>query len=79
MGSSAMGESILKKKFKEAGFDVEVKHFAVNQIPPDTDVVFTQESLAARAAQVVPGAEIITIRNFLEHAAYDDYVSRFKK
>ncbi len=79
MGSSAMGESILKKKFKEAGFDVEVKHCAVNQIPPETDVVFTQESLAARAAQVVPSAEIVTIKNFLEHAAYDDYVSRFKK
>jgi PTS system mannitol-specific IIC component len=79
MGSSAMGESILKKKIKEAGFDIEVKHSAVNQIPADTDVVFTQESLAGRAAQVVPNAEIVTIKNFLEQAAYDDYLSRFKK
>jgi PTS system mannitol-specific IIC component len=79
MGSSAMGESILKKKIKEAGFDIEVKHSAVNQIPADTDVVFTQESLADRAAQVVPNAEIVTIKNFLEQAAYDDYLSRFMK
>ncbi|MGE5632081.1 MAG: hypothetical protein ACM3TR_13430 [Caulobacteraceae bacterium] len=79
MGSSAMGESILKKKIKEAGLDIEVKHFAVNQIPTDTDVIFTQESLAGRAAQVSPNAEIVTIKNFLEQAAYDEYLSRFKK
>jgi PTS system mannitol-specific IIC component len=79
MGSSAMGESILKKKIKEAGLNIEVKHSAVNQIPADTDVIFTQESLAGRAAQVVPDAEIVTIKNFLEQAAYDEYLSKFKK
>ena len=54
MGSSAMGESILKKKIKEAGLDIEVKHSAVNALPADTDVIFTQESLAGRAAQWRP-------------------------
>jgi len=78
MGSSAMGESILKKKIKEAGLSIEVKHFAVNQIPADANVIFTQESLAARAAQVAPNAEIVTIKNFLEPAAYDEYLSRFR-
>ncbi|KUO77422.1 MAG: PTS mannitol transporter subunit IIBC [Clostridia bacterium BRH_c25] len=79
MGSSAMGESILKKKIKEAGLNIEVKHSAVNQIASDTDVIFTQESLAGRAAQVAPGAEIVTIKNFLEQTAYDEYLDRFKK
>ncbi|HYE84260.1 MAG TPA: PTS mannitol transporter subunit IICB [Clostridia bacterium] len=79
MGSSAMGESILKKKIKEVGLNIEVKHSAINQIPPDTDVIFTQESLAGRAAQVAPGAEIVTIKNFLEQSAYDEYLSRLKK
>lgn len=79
MGSSAMGESILKKKIKEAGLDIEVKHSAVNQLSADTEVVFTQESLAGRAAQVAPNAEIVTIKNFLEPGAYDEYLSRFKK
>ncbi len=79
MGSSAMGESILKKKIKEAGLDIEIKHSAVNQLSADTEVIFTQENLAARAAQVAPNAEIVTIKNFLEQTAYDEYLSRFKK
>ncbi|MGE5678078.1 MAG: PTS mannitol transporter subunit IICB [Pseudomonadota bacterium] len=79
MGSSAMGESILRKKIKEAGLNIDVKHFAVHQIPADADVIFTQESLSARAAQVAPNAEIVTIKNFLEPAAYDSFLARFRK
>lgn len=79
MGSSAMGESILKKKIKEAGFQVEVKHSAVNQIPNNADVVFTQESLGERASQVVPNAQIVTIKNFLDNTVYDEYVNSLKK
>ncbi|MHB1391609.1 MAG: PTS mannitol transporter subunit IICB [Clostridia bacterium] len=79
MGSSAMGESILKKKIKEAGLNIDVKHVAVNQLSADAEVIFTQESLAGRAAQVAPDAEIVTIKNFLEQTAYDEYLSRFKK
>ena len=78
MGSSAMGESILKKKIKEAGLAIEVKHSAVNALSADAEVIFTQESLAGRAAQVAPNAEIVTIKNFLEQNAYDEYLSRFK-
>lgn len=78
MGSSAMGESILKKKMKEAGFQVDVKHSAVNQIPNNADVVFTQESLAERASQVAPNARIIAIKNFLDNAVYDEYVKNLK-
>ncbi|HBW37394.1 PTS mannitol transporter subunit IICB [Desulfosporosinus sp. BICA1-9] len=79
MGSSAMGESILKKKIKEAGLNIEVRHAAVNQIPAEVDVVFTQEGLADRAAQVVPKAEIVTIKNFLDKSAYEDYVNSLIK
>lgn len=78
MGSSAMGESILKKKIKDAGLQIEVRHSPVNQIPEDADVVFTQESLAGRAAQVAPKAQIVTIKNFLEQTAYDEYIKSLK-
>ena len=78
MGSSAMGESILKKKIKEAGLNIEVRHAAVNQIPSDVDVVFTQEGLAERAAQVVPKAQIVTIKNFLDKAPYEEYVNSLR-
>lgn len=79
MGSSAMGETILKKKLKEAGLDIVVKHSAVNQIPKEADVVFTQENLAERASQVVPHAKIVTVKNFLDNTVYDEFVKNLKK
>lgn len=79
MGSSAMGESILKKKIKDAGLVITVKHCAINEIPKDADVVFTQESLAVRAAQVVPNAKIVAIKNYLDNSAYDEYIKSLKK
>lgn len=79
MGSSAMGESILKKKVKDAGLKIEVKHSPVNEIPKDADVVFTQESLEDRARMIVPDARIITIKNFLDNKVYDEYIRSLKR
>ncbi|MBA5849977.1 PTS mannitol transporter subunit IICB [Clostridium sp. cel8] len=79
MGSSAMGESILKKKLKDAGFEIKVKHAAVNEIPEDAEVVFTQESLKERALMVVPNAKIVTVKNFLDNKVYDEYIKSLKK
>lgn len=79
MGSSAMGESILKKKISEAGLNITVKHSAVSEIPKNAQVVFTQESLVERAKQVVPNAKIVTIKNFLDNKVYDEYIQTLKK
>lgn len=78
MGSSAMGETILKKKLKEAGIDIAVSHSAVNELPQDAEVVFTQESLEERAKQIVPNAHIITVENFLDSTPYDNYILALK-
>jgi PTS system, mannitol-specific IIC component len=79
MGSSAMGETILKKKLKEAGIDIKVNHAPVSEIPQDAEVVFTQESLAERARRVVPNAQIILVDNFLDGTSYDRYISALKE
>lgn len=79
MGSSAMGESILKKKIKDAGMNITVKHSAVSEIPSNAEVVFTQENLAERASSVVPSAKIVIIKNFLDNKVYDDYIQTLKK
>lgn len=79
MGSSAMGESILKKKLKNAGISIEVQHSPVDEIPKNAKVVFIQESLAPRALKVVPNAKIITIKNFLDNKVYDGYIDTLKK
>lgn len=79
MGSSAMGESILKKKIKDSGLEIEVRHSAINEIPKDAEVIFTQEGLAKRASMIVPNAKVITIKNFLDNKAYDDYINSLKR
>lgn len=79
MGSSAMGESILKKKIKDAGLSIAVKHSAVSEIPKNAEVVFTQESLVERARQGAPDAEIVIIKNFLDNKVYDEYIQTLIK
>src|SRR5699024_6102539 len=45
MGSSAMGASLLKKKFKDEDIDIDVMNSAINQIPDDADIVITHKNL----------------------------------
>lgn len=80
MGSSAMGETILRKKLKDAGLaSITVKHAPVNEIPQDAQIVFTQKSLVDRAAGVVPNARIIAVDNFLDSQTYDNYIHSLKQ
>ncbi|MCD2349030.1 PTS mannitol transporter subunit IICB [Clostridium guangxiense] len=80
MGSSAMGESILRKALKDAGIlDITVKHSSVDSIPSDADVVFTQENLVERAKKSSATSQIITIKNFLDRTKYDEFISQLKK
>ena len=79
MGSSAMGESILKKALKDAGItDVGVKHSSVDSIPQEADVVFTQENLVERARKSAKTANIITVKNFLDRSKYDEFINTLK-
>jgi PTS system mannitol-specific IIC component len=45
MGSSAMGATTLKNKFKKAGIKVDVVNCAIEDIPSDAEIVITHESL----------------------------------
>ncbi|WP_060678198.1 PTS mannitol transporter subunit IICB [Virgibacillus halodenitrificans] len=78
MGSSAMGASLLKNKFKKADIDIAVTNKAINDIPEDADIVITHKDLTTRAKDKMPEAEHISVENFLNSPAYDDLVNRFK-
>ncbi|EHI97254.1 PTS system, mannitol-specific IIC subunit [Clostridium sp. DL-VIII] len=80
MGSSAMGESILKKALKDAGINgIEVKHSSVDSIPKEANVIFTQENLVERArSSASASANIITVKNFLDRSKYDDFINTLK-
>lgn len=78
MGSSAMGASSLRNKFKKAGISIEVIHCSVDEIPEDIKLVVTQKELAARAKAQAPQAEIVTITNFVGAPEYDQLVEKLK-
>lgn len=72
MGSSAMGASVLRKKLERAGRDdLTVVHAAIEAIPADADVVVVHRDLAGRARAARPGADIVTIENFLGDPALE--------
>ncbi|MFQ3546154.1 PTS mannitol transporter subunit IICB [Halobacillus rhizosphaerae] len=79
MGSSAMGASLLKNKFKKASIDINVTNMAINDLPSDVDVVITHKDLTERAMQKVPNAYHISVDNFLNSPKYDELVEELKK
>src|SRR5699024_10281852 len=79
MGSSAMGASLLKKKFKDEDIDIDVTNSAINQIPDDADIVITHKNLTERAKTKIPEARHISVENFLNSPKYDELVEQLKK
>jgi PTS system mannitol-specific IIC component len=79
MGSSAMGASALRNKFKKAGINVSVMHCSLEEIPEDIQLVVTHKDLAARASKRAPQAEVVTITNFVGAPEYDQLVEKLKK
>ncbi|BAC14559.1 PTS system, mannitol-specific enzyme II, BC component [Oceanobacillus iheyensis HTE831] len=78
MGSSAMGASLLKNKFKKSDINIDVTNKAINEIPEDADIVITQKTLTNRAKAKLPTAEHISVENFLNSPKYDELVERLK-
>lgn len=74
MGSSAMGASLLRKKAKDAGLDLEVDNAAINELTGDEDVIITHKDLTERAKSKVPDAHHISVENFLNSPKYDELV-----
>ena len=60
-----MGAGAFRKKLKEKGIDITVKHYAIEHVPEEVQVVVTHENLLERAKISMPDKRIITIKNFL--------------
>ncbi len=78
MGSSAMGASVLKNKFKKAGLDIVVTNTSINNLPADADIVVTHQDLTDRAKAKLPNAHHISVENFLNSPKYDELVELLK-
>ncbi|BDG47642.1 MULTISPECIES: PTS mannitol transporter subunit IICB [Parageobacillus] len=78
MGSSAMGASILRNKVQKAGLNIEVTNTAINQLPPDADIVITHQNLTDRAKEKLPNAFHVSVENFLNSPKYDELIEMLK-
>ena len=71
MGSSAMGATKFRNRIKSQRPEIVVKNTSVDNIPADCDIAVVQTTLADRARQSAPQAQLITIGNFLADPALD--------
>lgn len=80
MGSSAMGASVLRNKFKKAGLeDIDVSNTSISNLPDDADLIVTHQDLTDRAKAKRPNAEHISVANFMNSPKYEELVERLKK
>ncbi|MCS4486990.1 PTS mannitol transporter subunit IICB [Staphylococcus americanisciuri] len=79
MGSSAMGASMLRKKFEKAGIkNVTVINKAINQLTDDAQLIITQKKLTDRAIKQVPHAIHLSVDNFLNSPRYEALIEQIK-
>lgn len=64
MGSSAMGATTFRKRLEKAGLAIEVKHYAIENVPADADIVVTHASLEGRVKRVTDKL-LILINNYI--------------
>ena len=73
MGSSAMGASVLRNKFKAAGIEgVTVTNKAIAALDGTADLVITQQQLTPRAQQREQSALHVSVDNFMNSPRYDE-------
>jgi PTS system mannitol-specific IIC component len=78
MGSSAMGASVLRNKFKKAGVEADVSNAAIANLTGDEDLVITQAELTERARQKSPNTVHVSVDNFMNSPKYDEVVELVK-
>ncbi|WP_239256977.1 PTS mannitol transporter subunit IICB [Listeria ilorinensis] len=77
LGSSAMGATVLQKKFKKAGIeDMKIFHIAVGDLPTACDLIVTHQSLKDRVKERQPDTEVIEITDYLNAPEYQDLIDR---
>lgn len=80
MGSSALGASNMRNKFKKAGYThVSITNCAIENIPSDAQIVVTHEKLAARVVKAAPQAEHILVKDFLQNNVFEILSERMKE
>ena len=78
MGSSAMGASRFKNRIKNLDLDIEITNSSVDNLPDDTQIVVTHNTLVERVAKNNSSVEIVSINNFLNDPNLDTLFKRLE-
>lgn len=66
-GSSALGATTFRKRLKKAKIDgIEVKHYRIEDVPQDSDIIVVHKDLLERAKLTHKNKTIITIENYID-------------
>lgn len=78
-GSSAMGATTFRKKLQKLAlpYDITVKHFAIESIPAEADLVVVHQNLAERV-RMTKNVPIIEIKNYLGDPRLDALLEELK-
>jgi PTS system mannitol-specific IIC component len=79
MGSSVMGQAILKRKLREAKLDLPVDHAALSALPADAEGVIAHRSLAPRIRQLAPAARIYVVDQFIDTPVYEEIIREIRE
>ncbi|MBO0981066.1 PTS mannitol transporter subunit IICB [Microbacterium sp. SD291] len=80
MGSSAMGASVLRNRFKKAGIeDVTVVNQAIANLDGTADLVITQQQLTDRAKAQSPKSIHVSVDNFMNAPQYEEVVEMVRE
>ncbi|MCS2148303.1 PTS mannitol transporter subunit IICB [Scandinavium manionii] len=64
MGSSAMGATTFRKRLEKNGLSIDVKHYAIENVPQDADIIVTHASLEGRVKRV-SHKPLVLINNYI--------------
>lgn len=79
MGSSAMGATTFRRKLEKNNINgITVKHYRIEDVPKDNDIIVVHKDLANRAEKAHPHMRIVQINNFLNDSAINDLLEEIK-
>jgi PTS system mannitol-specific IIC component len=79
MASGAMGAARLRQKLRAAGLShIMVVHCALDEIPPDADMIIAHKALQNRIATAIPGTPVLAISDFLNAPEYGHLIQHLE-
>ncbi|MCF6464946.1 PTS mannitol transporter subunit IICB [Clostridium sp. Cult2] len=79
-GSSALGATTFRKKLAKENIEgIEVKHYRIEDVPKDSDIIVVHKSLLDRTKLFHDNKKIITIENYIEDPNLEELIEELKK